>query len=218
MVHRDFHTGNILIKYNIFKRNDAYISDMGLCGKVVNLDKTKVFGVMPYVAPEVLKGEPYTEAADIYSFGMIMYFVATGRQPFFNHDHDEYLARKIWKGIRPEINESEAPKCYADLMKRCWDSDPKNRPDATEIYKLFSIFCRLCTGENMGNIPTLGIEGYEIKDQFKRAEEFRKSPVALAEENSQYISRANYTSQLLNPFTKNLISTMLLTIEDQYEI
>ena len=79
MVHCDFHTGNILIKSDGFMRNDAYISDMGLCGKVGNLDKTEIYGVMPYVAPEVLSGKPYTQAADIYSFGMIMYFIITGR-------------------------------------------------------------------------------------------------------------------------------------------
>ncbi|PKY50843.1 kinase-like protein [Rhizophagus irregularis] len=81
LIHRDLHIGNILnLKHN------AVITDMGLC-KLVNYDasectknkvydKTKIYGVMPYVAPEVLRGKPYTQAADIYSFGMIMYFTA----------------------------------------------------------------------------------------------------------------------------------------------
>ncbi|EXX76917.1 hypothetical protein RirG_028530 [Rhizophagus irregularis DAOM 197198w] len=50
---------------------------MGLCGEVGNIDKTKFYGVMPYVAPEVLRGKDYTQAVDIYSFDMIMYFVAS---------------------------------------------------------------------------------------------------------------------------------------------
>src|SRR5688572_2160769 len=68
MVHHDLHTGNILFKFkyvNIY--NDTYISDMGLCGEIGNLDESKIYGVMPYIAPEVLRGEPYTQAADIYS-------------------------------------------------------------------------------------------------------------------------------------------------------
>ncbi|GBC00623.1 hypothetical protein RclHR1_03910010 [Rhizophagus clarus] len=91
MVHRDFHTGNILtFNYMFFVdqyisiHNTICISDMGLCGEVCNIDETKIYGVMPYVAPEVLRGKPYTQAADIYSFGMIMYFVATGKQHFVN--------------------------------------------------------------------------------------------------------------------------------------
>ena len=83
---------------------------MGLCGEVDNVDATKIYGVMPYVAPEVLRGQPYTQAADIYSFGMVMYFVATGRRPFSNRAHDQNLALSICNGIRPEITEKEAPK------------------------------------------------------------------------------------------------------------
>jgi serine/threonine protein kinase len=92
---------------------------------------------MPYVAPEVLKGKYYTQAADIYSFGMIMYFVATGRQPFNDCKHDKFLALDICNGIRPKINELEAPKCYIDLMKMCWDSNPENSPSTTKLRDSF---------------------------------------------------------------------------------
>ncbi|RGB40658.1 kinase-like domain-containing protein [Rhizophagus diaphanus] len=145
MVHRDFHTGNILFSftdYHPFTDNlvsEIYISDMALSGEISNLDETKIYGVMPFVAPEVLKGRPYTQAADVYSFGMVMYFVATKKQPFVNCAHDSILALKICNGIRPEINELELPKCYTDLMKRCWDSNPDNRPSANEIEELIKI-------------------------------------------------------------------------------
>ncbi|GES73261.1 kinase-like domain-containing protein [Rhizophagus clarus] len=60
----------------------------------------------------------------------------TGRQPFDNSTHYN-LALDICNGVRPEISESEAPKLYIDLMKRCWDLNPDNRPNANEIYDLF---------------------------------------------------------------------------------
>ncbi|RGB38564.1 kinase-like domain-containing protein, partial [Rhizophagus diaphanus] len=133
MVHRDFHIGNILFKY--IKYNNTCISDMGLC-KVGNSDETKIYGVMPYVAPEVLRGGHYTQTADIYSFGMIMYFVVTGKQPFSDRAHDKLLALDICNEIRPEINEPKAPKCYIDLMKKCWNSNPNNRQNAFKIEKI----------------------------------------------------------------------------------
>jgi serine/threonine protein kinase len=123
MVHRDFHLGNILfIKIEDIYDNDynASISDMGLCRKIDDIDETNIYGVMPYVAPEVLRGKPYTQAADIYSFGVIMYVIATGKQPFANCAHDEVLALNICNGIRPEINDQIVPQCYVNLMKRCW--------------------------------------------------------------------------------------------------
>src|SRR4051812_37289413 len=49
MVHRDFHTGNVLFKR---KKGSPCISDMGLCGKVGNIDEKNIYGVMPFVAPE----------------------------------------------------------------------------------------------------------------------------------------------------------------------
>ncbi|GES75063.1 kinase-like domain-containing protein [Rhizophagus clarus] len=62
MVHHDFHIGNILTLSNIVTIEDfnpyfnqVCISDMGLCGEVDNIDETKIYGVMPYVAPEVLR-------------------------------------------------------------------------------------------------------------------------------------------------------------------
>ena len=61
MVHHDFHIGNILFS-NIGNIGCAitYISDMGLCGEVGNIDLTKIYGVMPYVAPElILKQQIY---------------------------------------------------------------------------------------------------------------------------------------------------------------
>ena len=118
---------------------------------------------MPYVAPEVLKGKPYTQAADIYSFGMIMYFVATGRQPFADCAHDQYLALNICNGIRPEINEPEAPKCYIDLMKRCWDSNPENRPKVTEVLELVWLF--YFSAHNEGEI---------YYEQFKKSRRIQK--------------------------------------------
>ena len=193
MVHCDFHTGNILIKPDGFMRNDAYISDMGLCGEVDNLDNTnnlnnmEIYGVMPYVAPEVLKGEPYTRAADIYSFGMIMYFVATGKQPFAIYAHDHNLAIDIYKGIRPEINEQEAPKCQIDLMKQCWDLNPNNRPDIAEIKEFIISF----------------LYDSKIEVQFKKAEKYRKEKL-LSIENNKLITHSQAISKLLNPFTTSL--------------
>ncbi|RIA94520.1 kinase-like domain-containing protein [Glomus cerebriforme] len=138
---------------------------MGLCGEVDNMDETKIYGVMPYVAPEVLRGKPYTQAADVYSFGMIMYFIATGKQPFSDRAHDEILVLSICNGIRPEINEPEAPKCYIDLMKRCLDSNPENRPNSIKIYDKVCEFRKSYTGD----IFFTGSHENEIEQQFKKS-------------------------------------------------
>jgi serine/threonine protein kinase len=212
LVHRDFHTGNILLNNadvnDYIDDNIVHISDMGLCGDVSNVDQNNNYGVMPYVAPEVLRRNPYTQAADIYSFGMIMYFIAIGKQPFINCAHDEFLALNICNGIRPEINVPEAPKCYIDLMKKCWDSNPNNRPNANEIFKSINLFYGSYKDDKLDFKYYMGFEKkqqhYKIERQFKEAEEYRRSNLSSFDKSTTTHPQAIYKSRLLNPFTKNL--------------
>jgi len=136
---------------------------------------------------------------------MIMYFVATGKQPFANCAHDELLAINICSGIRPEINEPEAPKCYIDLMKRCWDSNPDNRPNAIEVEEIINLFFDSYFWKNRKN------KDDEIQKQFKEAEEYRKVNLSSIKNNQSITHpKAYYTSRLLNPFTKNLHSVEVI--------
>jgi serine/threonine protein kinase len=198
MVHHNFHIGNILFMND---ECNACISDMGLCRKIDDINETNIYGVMPYVAPEVLKEKSYTQAADIYSFGMIMYVVATGKQPFDDCAHDGILALNIFNGNRPEINEKIAPKCYTDLMKKCWDSNPDNRPNSIEIKDIIELFNNSLDQK----FKEKDQQYYEIKEQFEKTQEFRKANFLSTKNNKLTTHKqAVYISQLLNPFTKNL--------------
>ncbi|RIA96705.1 kinase-like domain-containing protein, partial [Glomus cerebriforme] len=69
LIHRDLHIGNILHDGCI------YITDMGLFkpadynASENTKSNNSVYGILPYIAPEILRGQNYTKAADIYSFG-----------------------------------------------------------------------------------------------------------------------------------------------------
>src|SRR5581483_4792787 len=86
LVHRDFHLGNILFSK---KYDEVYITDLGLCKPANSKERDdELYGVLPYVAPEVLHNKIHTKAADIYSFGMVMYEVFSGISPFNDVDCD----------------------------------------------------------------------------------------------------------------------------------
>ncbi len=67
---------------------------------------------------------------------MIMWELTTGCKPFANVEHDHILIYQIINGKRPEITD-DTPKCFANLMKSCWNPDPLQRPSIMEIHKTF---------------------------------------------------------------------------------
>ena len=125
-IHRDFHSGNILKQY----LDRWLIADLGLSQPSNNTSlNNEIYGVIPYIAPEIFKGATFSKESDIYSMGMIMWELTTGCKPFANVDHDTNLIYKIIDGERPKITD-DTPECFANLMKRYWDSDSKRPPIA----------------------------------------------------------------------------------------
>jgi serine/threonine protein kinase len=131
LIHRDLHVGNIL------KLEDRIaITDLGLC-RPANYNelenaKNSIYGVLPYIAPEILLGQAYTKAADIYSFGIVAYEMISGLPPFHDVSHNENLAIKICQGLRPRFN-IKVPQLIVHLIKSCLDVNPLKRPEANEI-------------------------------------------------------------------------------------
>ena len=153
LVHGDFHSGNLLLDDHKY----VYISDFGLSKPADKSTESKeIYGVLPYIAPEVLRGKPYTKAADIYSFGIIMWEMTSGIPAFDNTLHDFSLSLEICRGLRPNVIEGTENR-YAKLMERCWDSNPDKRPAAEELSKYFNKW--------KTNIPYCKYKGclYQIK-------------------------------------------------------
>ncbi|RHZ80689.1 hypothetical protein Glove_132g90 [Diversispora epigaea] len=128
LMHKDFHSGNIVNQTLTL----SYITDFGLCKPVTENDPEKIYGVIPYMAPETLSRGEYTKASDIYSFGMVMLEVLTSYPPYYNIPHNENLAMGICEGLKPEIK-CEIPQFLKEIMEKCWNFEPCNRPTAEEL-------------------------------------------------------------------------------------
>ncbi|KAG9285204.1 hypothetical protein G9A89_004419 [Geosiphon pyriformis] len=145
MVHCDLHSGNILQ----FNEDEVNIGDLGLCQPVnhegttttdpttgKDMKEKKIYGVIPYIPPEVLRGEKFTLAGDIYSYGMLLWELSTGKPPFYDCKHDHILIMAILDGARPKITSPLIPPCIAQIILKCWDDNPENRPTAEEVYEM----------------------------------------------------------------------------------
>src|SRR5947209_6960183 len=154
--HKDFHSGNILQV-----RGETYISDFGLSGPS-NEQKSddKVCGVLPYIAPEVLNGEPYTSSSDIYSFGVVMTEVSSGKPPFYDRKHDINLSLAICNGLRPEFGKG-TPEIYKKLAHRCMNANPNQRPTTNELYEILYFWYDAISGIRQGD--KFGYNAKEVK-------------------------------------------------------
>src|SRR5207253_3173814 len=94
------------------------IGDLGLAVlESETADINDIKGVMPYLAPELLSGRgSYSQATDIYAFGIIMWEISSQQHPFHDIIHDRLLALRIVKGLRPKITE-DTPEFYRVLME-----------------------------------------------------------------------------------------------------
>ena len=68
-----------------------------------------------------------------------MWEITAGRRPFSSTESDVRVAYNVIDGKRPKITD-DTPKCFINLMKKCWRTDPKKRPSITEVRKTISLW------------------------------------------------------------------------------
>src|SRR6185369_4982620 len=197
IIHHDLHSGNILQEYKY-----SWIADLGLscpASQTSASNKNDIFGVMPYVAPEILREKPYTTASDIYSFGVLMSVVSTGQQPHNNLAHDFGLAMKICEGVRPRFS-NNTPKFYIELAFRCMDANPDKRPTAEEIYNTIKIWYEMLHGKYIDE---------SIRKEFDEMNEIEFDPSTIAatiHPNAVYTSRLLKFPNLPQPVNSNKVT------------
>jgi serine/threonine protein kinase len=159
------------------------IGDLGLSQPANSSSlNNEIYGVIPYVAPEIFKGVNFSKASDIYSMGMIIWELTTGCKPFSNIEHDSEFIYEIIDGKRPKIT-NDTPEYFADLMNKCWDSDLLKRPSATKINR------------------TIGLSIDDI-NIFNQAEELRLELIELKMLGPEFSekSKSDYTNRSLSSF------------------
>lgn len=89
------------------------------------------------MAPEVIRGREYTEKADVFSFGIILWEIATRQPPYRNLTAVQVGMQVAHQKLRPSIPRN-TPKEFSDLMQECWDQDPDNRPTFARCVNVIS--------------------------------------------------------------------------------
>ncbi|KAI3754621.1 hypothetical protein L1987_54408 [Smallanthus sonchifolius] len=135
IVHFDLKCENLLVNMRDPHRPICKIGDLGLSKvKQHTLVSGGVRGTLPWMAPELLSGKNHmvSEKIDVYSFGIVMWELLTGDEPYGDMHCASIIGGIVNNSLRPTIPTWCDPE-WKGLMGSCWSADPSERPSFSEI-------------------------------------------------------------------------------------
>jgi serine/threonine protein kinase len=126
VLHRDLKPANIMID----GRGQVLITDFGLAGFADRIQGAEIqHGTPAYMAPEQLAGKEVTARSDIYSLGLVLYEMFSGKRAYEASTLAE-MTRLRNEGALPSLTThvKDLDPAVERIVKRCLDADPRNRP------------------------------------------------------------------------------------------
>lgn len=127
ILHRDLKPPNIIID----RHGDARITDFGIAAVEAEIEGLEVrAGTAAYMSPEQITGKEVTVRSDIYSLGLVLYEIFTGRQAFIADSIPEYIKKhKSEVPITPSDHVKDIDPIVETVIAQCLEKDPANRPE-----------------------------------------------------------------------------------------
>ncbi|KAG2439851.1 hypothetical protein HYH02_010483 [Chlamydomonas schloesseri] len=142
VVHRDLKPGNVLINGAATARPIAKLTDFGLSRlrHTVRSTAHPLAGTPAYIAPECydVNNRTVTHGADMYSFGVLIYTLLAGQEPWRNYSVPAIAYKVAALRERPpldQLGDRRCPPPLRALIRQCFEHDPRRRPAAAEAAK-----------------------------------------------------------------------------------
>src|SRR5690606_28854636 len=149
IVHCDVKPGNVILA-----PDGPRVLDFGIARPVAARPDPSgaVFGSPGWVSPERFRGAPPAPASDVFAWGALVAYAATGRSPFDAADTEERQRRAVEEA--PDL--TGAPAGLVPMLQAALDKDPALRPDAESIYRGLIDYS---VTEDISAVPTADLAG-----------------------------------------------------------
>lgn len=141
LLHRDIKPRNVLLSSGVDGKPHVAICDFGLCKLFTDCEdnndrsgKAEVMGTANYMSPNVLAGNIFCSADDVYSFGILLCELLTGRLPYNGVRPINVIFGVAEDGLRPEIrDEDNICRDLRELIVGCWQEELTDRPNISDV-------------------------------------------------------------------------------------
>jgi len=183
-------------------------------------------GTLDYMAPEMLLGEGFTFSSEVYSLGLILYYIFTGTQPLKAIEDDE-LVKMYRSGRVPELSYTERDFCndtegdkaqllpHGDIFRiiqQCCSFNPAARPTIDELLRMTVDVSVLSAIRRVRSNPVMWKDHYSYGaycDRVPLSEFITRAPVVKEEQIQEKV----FELTLKRVFDFNLASTEVIEIK-----
>ncbi len=201
VVHRDMKPGNILLDED----GNSYLADFGIAKVRGEGDEEDTIAGSPaYIPPEQIMSKPVTPQSDIYSLGVVMYEMLTGKQPFAEPTASALIFKHLQERL-PDLSKvhSGLPPAINLVIQRATEKDPIYRyPDALE---LAADFHRSISGEGT-EIEIYDVDVAELVNPYKGLRAFEEADAA------DFFGREALVEQLIGRIAEDTPTSRFLAV------
>ncbi|HYH97124.1 serine/threonine protein kinase [Hyalangium sp.] len=150
LIHRDISTDNILVS----RQGAVKVVDFGIAKTADQSHKTQngvLKGKVPYMSPEQIRARPLDRRVDVYSLGVVLYELLTGRKPFNSPTDASLMQAILFEPLPPAVmHRPDLPEALQHILERALAKDREHRYPDCRAFQLELEDFILSTGKSVG--------------------------------------------------------------------